>query len=257
MIEPLSIEIRPGVERPDWSLVTSVAAREALGSRDASRPDLVGTWATGLTAHQDLVWRKTLELFVRLGRSPLLTEIARASDLEDEKVLALARELEERDLAGLNEAATGIAYAYPLTAQRTEHRVTLAGHRLCAPCAVDALGVGAMYGADTVIESTCRQCQANITVRTAHRGTEIADAHPSTMMIWYDTNYDRKAATSCCPSIAFFCSLQHLREWHASPGVQRTGYELMLVDAFQVARALFGPLLRAPTLNLGTWNATA
>lgn len=38
----MMIEIRPGVARPDWSAVTSPAAREALKERDADRgPRLV------------------------------------------------------------------------------------------------------------------------------------------------------------------------------------------------------------------------
>lgn len=57
----MTVEIRPGVERPDWSAVTSGLARAALESRDARRPSLVNAWPIGLTAREDLIgaghWR--------------------------------------------------------------------------------------------------------------------------------------------------------------------------------------------------------
>lgn len=117
----LALEIRRGVERPDWSVVESSAARAALSERDARRPALARAWATRLTASQDQVWRKILELFAALGRRPEITEIGDALQLTDDEARRLVRELGEHNLASLDESAAAIAYAYPLTARRTEH----------------------------------------------------------------------------------------------------------------------------------------
>lgn len=242
----MTIEIRPGIERPDWSVVTRAAAREALLARGRGRPGPVETWAVDLKASQDLVWRTTLELFARLGRPPRTAEIALESKLTEDVVQQLVSELQSQDLLGLDDSGAAIGYVYPLTARRTEHRVTLNDHVLHALCAVDALGVGAMYRTDVVIESSCRSCSADITVRTAQHGTALADARPDGAMAWYDMAYDRSAATSCCPSIAFFCSAQHLREWRDAQCPKRAGYPLTLDEAFEVGRALFGPVLRMP-----------
>jgi len=242
----MTIEIRPGVERPDWSVVKSAVATKALTERDARRIGLARAWGTSLAAPQDLAWRRTLELFRALGRPPLVAEIGRDLGLGEEETRGLLHGLEERDLLGLDEAATAILYVYPLTARKTEHRIELADRALHALCAVDALGVGAMYGTDVSIASSCRRCRAAVDVRTGEQGTTIAEARPSGVMIWYDLAYDRKAATSCCPSIAFFCGTEHLRMWRAEEGADRLGYELTLAEALEVSRALFGPLLRVP-----------
>jgi hypothetical protein len=242
----MTIEIRPGIERPDWSAVKSAVAAEALRERDARRPGLATAWAVGLTSEQDLAWRRTLELFAALGRAPLVAEVASDLRLQVEATRTLLRALEQRDLAGLDESASTIAFVYPLTARRTEHRVKLGDHVLHALCAVDALGVGAMYGADVQIESACRRCGAGIAVRTAGCGTSIAEADPGGAMVWYDLAYDRKAATSCCPSIAFFCGAAHLEAWRAGEGARRAGHALTVAEAFEVGQALFGPLLRTP-----------
>ncbi|HVH84446.1 MAG TPA: alkylmercury lyase family protein [Steroidobacteraceae bacterium] len=243
----MTIEIRPGVERPDWSVVTSAAARQALLARDRRRLGSIETWPVGLTASQDLVWRTTLELFARLGRPPQTVEIALEAKLAEAAVRQLVCELRSHDLLGLDDNAAAIGYIYPLTARRTEHRITLNRHALHALCAVDALGVGAMYRADVVIESSCRSCGADITVRTAQDGTALAAAQPAGVMVWYDLAYDRSAAASCCPSIAFFCGAQHLRQWRDAQGAKRVGTPLTLDEAFEVGRALFGPVLRMST----------
>jgi alkylmercury lyase len=227
----MTIEIRSGVERPDWSVVKSAVVRGALKARDARRPGLARAWGAGLAATQDLAWRRTLELFCALGRPPLVAEIGRDLRLDEEETRGLIRELEERDLVGLDETAPAIGYAYPLTARKTEHRVRVAAHLLHALCAVDALGVGAIYGTDVLVESSCRRCRTAVRVCTGKQGTAIADARPSAVMVWYDLAYDRKAATSCCPAIAFFCGAEHLRMWRADEGARRSGYDLTLAEA--------------------------
>jgi hypothetical protein len=178
-------------------------------------------------------------------RLPVL-EIGKAVWLGDDETRRLISDLAEHDLVGLDGAASAITYAYPLTVQKTEHRINLSGQVLYALCAVDALGVGAMYGTDVIIESSCRRCRAEVAIHTAEQGTVMAEGRPSGAMVWYDLAYDRKAATSCCPSIAFFCGAQHLREWRSDEGAKRLGYALTLDEAFEVGRALFGPLLRMP-----------
>ena len=253
----MTIEIRSGVERPDWSVVKSTVVRTALMERDARRSGLARAWGAGLAAPQDLAWRRTLQIFCTLGRPPLVAEIGRDLGLGEGETRGLIRDLEQRDLVGLDEAASAIGYAYPLTARKTEHRVKLADHVLHALCAVDALGVGAMYGTDSFVRSSCRRCGAAVSVRTDKQGTAIADARPSGVMVWYDLAYDRKAATSCCPSIAFFCGAEHLRMWRADEGANRSGYDLTLAEAFEVGRALFGPLLRVPAAGAGRATAAS
>src|SRR5262252_4316417 len=80
----MTAEIRPGIYRPDWSVVTRLAAREALQERDASRLGLAGKWDQTLDPVQDRVWRTVLELFARSARSPRLHEIGEETGLTAE-----------------------------------------------------------------------------------------------------------------------------------------------------------------------------
>jgi hypothetical protein len=66
----MAAEIRPGVYRPDWSLVTKAAAREALIGRDRARAGPAEKWIDALPTVQDLTWRTVLQLFAQLGRPP-------------------------------------------------------------------------------------------------------------------------------------------------------------------------------------------
>jgi alkylmercury lyase len=110
-------------------------------------------------------------------------------------------------------------------------------------CAVDALGVGSMYGADTSIQSRCRHCGRTLRIAIAESGRALASVDPLDGLVWYDFAYDRCAATSCCPSIAFFCSDVHLEQWQSAQAGRRAGVRLAMDEALEVGRAIFGPVL--------------
>lgn len=239
-----AVEIRPGVQRPDWSIVTSAAARDALLARDRSRPGPVEAWTTALPQPQDAVWRAVIALFARLGRPPQWAEIAVEANLSERAVEEILSELERNDLLAVDKDRRSISYAYPFTARPSAHRISVHGHQLRALCAIDALGVGAMCDTDVVIESSCQLCGAAISIETARRGTTLWNVQPGDAVVWYDLDYDCCAATSCCPSIAFFCSDGHLENWRIAQARQPTGRRLMLADAFEIGRALFEPVLK-------------
>ena len=192
----MAAEIRPGVHRPDWSVVTKPAAREALIGRDRSRAGPAEEWIDALPMPQDLVWRTVLQLFGRFGRPPHLSEVGTAIGLVPEQVRMLVSELQAHDLLGMDEAASTIVYAYPLTGAATDHRVELYGHTLNALCAIDALGVGGMYQTDVTVASSCRLCATGIEIRTARKGAALRDARPAAPVVWYEFAHGHAAATS-------------------------------------------------------------
>lgn len=238
-----SVQLRPGVFRPDWTAVTAQAARQALLARGASRSSLVGAWAKPLEPRADLLWRAAVRGFAANGRSPAIAELAAQTGLMGEQARALLRSLAERDLLGLTADGEAVVYAYPFTGHWTSHVVQLDGRRLNALCAVDALGVGAMCQSDIVIDSACQHCGAAIRIDTLDRGLQIASASPQTAVVWYDFSYCCSAATSCCPNIAFFCSDEHVSAWRGSGAATQAGQRLTLPEALEVGRALFGPVL--------------
>src|SRR6266851_9192142 len=95
-------EIRPGIHRPDWSVVTGPEARAALLGRDRSRTGLAEKWNQPLEPAQDRVWRTVLELFARSGRPPHLHEICKETGLSGENLRVLVSELQAHDLLGMD-----------------------------------------------------------------------------------------------------------------------------------------------------------
>jgi mercuric reductase len=239
----LTSVLRPGVLFPDWSAVTSAAARSTLVAM------IEVTWNTRVwrqqTAAEDEMRRAILELYARLGRAPAPEEIGMAS----EHVFTLLHRQAKRDLVVLDgDRLTG---AYPLTDRRTEHRVRVEGPTLHAMCAIDALGVGAMYGTSSVIESRCRLCRAAIDITTADRGRRLETVLPAETMVLAGIAYRGGcAATSLCTTIAFFCSEAHLRQWPFGQASEGTGFRLSSDEAFEVGRAIFGPTLAPPALQV-------
>jgi hypothetical protein len=188
-----------------------------------------------------------LELFARSGRPPHLHEIGDETGFAGGNVRTLVAEPEAHDLLGSDPSADVVLYAYPFTGDPTEHRVWLRGRQLRAVCAIDALGIAAMFGTDVVIESSCRVCGAGIEIGTAQDGKSLSYARPVEAVVWYDLAYSGCAAASCCRSIAFFCSETELQPWVSAQTPQPTGYRLTLDDALEVGRALFEPVLAATT----------
>ena len=238
-----AIEIRAGVFRPDWSVVATRRAYEALAGRMAARAGLLDKWAVRLGISEDLVWRTILRLYVDFGRPPELVEIAAFTGMGADVAAASLDVLQARDLIGLDPHGGGIGLAYPFTQAATGHSVELKGRTLQALCAIDALGIGAMYETDVTVSSSCRQCGSLIRVRTAGKGRQLEDVVPSKAVVWYDFAYDGSAAASCCPAITFFCSGEHLDQWRRDQGTGRTGIDLAMAEALEVGRAIFGPVL--------------
>ena len=239
----MTAEIRPRIRRPDWSAVTRRAAREALLARDRSRIGLAKRWNHTLAPAQDRVWRTVLELFARSGKPPHLFEISEETGLSIENLRTFIGELEAHDLLGSGPSADVVRYAYPFSSDQTEHRVQLRGRKLHAVCAIDALGIAAMFGTDVVIESSCRVCGGGIEIGTAQRGKSLSYARPVNPVVWYDLAYSGCAAASCCPSIALFCSEGELQQWVSAQNPEPKGYRLTLDEAPEVGRALFEPVL--------------
>lgn len=239
---PADVEIRPGVRRPDWSVVTLPAAGEALRARSSSRSSLIDCWLVALNFAEDLVWRRVLVLFADLGRAPGAAEIADGTGLGEESVGHVLKTLQRHDLVELAEGDGSIVTAYPFTNRATGHVVTLGARSLNALCAVDALGAGAMYRRDAAVESRCRVCDGPIRIATADSGKAVSTVSPPETVVWYDTIYDGSAASSCCTRIAFFCSDEHLNQWLRASG-GRSGRRLSVEEALEVGRAIFAPVL--------------
>jgi hypothetical protein len=229
--------VRPGVAMPDWSLATAEAARQAL----AAMTEIEGllTRLSNFEPIEDGVWRAVLEGYPEAGRAPFIAEIASRTGLDPQTVRRVLRRLQARDVVLLDESGDAITGAYPLRA-----------HTLHAMCAIDALGVGAMYGEDVAIESACLQCGHPIAIRTRDRGFALKTAVPGGAVVWAGLHYANKcAATSLCRVLAFFCGDEHLESWRRINAPNPAdGMRLTLAEALQLGKAHFVPS-SAPASN--------
>ncbi len=238
----LEIPLRPGVVFPDWSAVTSGTVREALETVFGLMRVEEG-WA-GLSAEEDRLRVAILTLYRELGHPPDAGAIAKATGVSRERVAALLPQLKTRDMVVLDPESGEITGAYPFTERRTDHRVRLGGTTLNAMCAIDALGAGAMYGADAAIESSCRHCRAEIRITTREAGEVVGEATPPETVVWFGIHYQDQAATSLCTVLAFFCCDAHLEAWRVENSGPN-GYRLSLDEGMQAGKAIFTPFLAA------------
>jgi mercuric reductase len=238
-----ALELRPGTAFPHWPAVTSTASAEALKAI-FSAFDLVQRWS-GYSGEEDNVRRASIEGLAELDEGPDISWIAKRTRYDRTRVMVLLSRLTVRDLVVRNGDGTRIVGAYPLTTKATEHRVTIGGRTVQAMCAVDALGTGAMFGADAVIESRCRACGVPIRIATRNRGTSLDQVEPASAVVWSGIHYEGAcAATSLCTVIAFFCDRPHAEEWREANHV--AGFLLTPEEAKQVGVALFAPVLASP-----------
>lgn len=237
-----TVTIRPGVEMPDWSQITSpeTEAEAALGAilEIFHFADCFADYSAG----EDLVRRTLIRLYGELGRAPNALEIVLAAGFEQRQIEFALAALRRRDLVVLDEQSGAVKGAYPFTERETGHRVKLGGVTLNAMCAVDALGAGAMFADDCEIESSCRECGAAIRVTTAGQGGRLGSVQPQSAMVWNGIHYEGQAFDSLCTVIAFFCSPAHLEQWLSAREGSK-GYRLTMDEAMQVGKAIFRPVL--------------
>ena len=86
-------EIRSGIRRPDWSVVTRPAALAALTGRDRIR-GICERWNQPLEEISAFLWRTVLDLFARFARPPSVLEIAETASLTVAQVGVILAELQ-------------------------------------------------------------------------------------------------------------------------------------------------------------------
>jgi mercuric reductase len=241
--------IRPDVMFPDWTVIRSNTARNALLA-------ILGDFRLdkcwrNYSPDKDRLRSNIIQYFASTGYAPRLDDLRSLTGMADDVITGLLEQLHRRDLVVID--AGRLVGAYPLTDRQTDHEVEIARASVHAMCAVDALGVGAMLGEDVKIASICRHCRTPIRLGTRAAGSELAAASPADTIVWSGVRTDAGcAADTLCTTIAFFCSDPHLRAWRDQhhPGTQ--GYRLSLDEALQIGHAIFGPTLRGVAAQTAT-----
>jgi hypothetical protein len=109
-----------------------------------------------------------------------------------------------------------------------------------AKCAIDALGVPAMLGADAVIITADPASGHPITV-TVRNGQPVAES-ASTVVFVAAHPSGGPSADTCCDYLNFFTDRPAAQAW-AHAHLYVTGEPLDLADATQLSGTIFGTLL--------------
>jgi hypothetical protein len=225
------------------SSVASPHAREALLAIENAGALI--SWC-GLSAEEDRVRIALLQMYAEQGRAPAIADLATRVGLTASQLQAVLVTLEARDVIVRDSETGRIIGAYPFTEAETEHRVDLGAQTLSAMCAIDALGIGAMYDRDVRIRSSCRMCGTTIEVETLNLGRQLAYWTPETAIVWSGIRYEHGcAATSLCKVLAFFCSDEHLAAWRQQQGEDVRGFRLSMEEGLETGRAIFENSLKA------------
>lgn len=245
MAEALEITLPSGAVFPDWSCVTSPVARAALVAlfgieRCEQR------WA-GLGADEDRVRRAVLEAYLTTGRAPTLGELGPATGFDAATLRAKLADLVRRDIVVAGDNGEAIAGAYPFVERTRGHGLCIEGVEINAMCAIDALGAGAMCGADAVIDSACAHCGGAIHIETRDRGAALAAVLPADAVVRVSIeNFNGCSADSICRVMSYFCSDDHLQSWRDANNAHGEDYRLSMDEALQTGKAIFAPLLKEP-----------
>ena len=238
----LEIEIAPGIMFPNWSVVTSAKTVDALGAFfEAFGAE--ARWA-GIAPEEDRVRRLILAQYVATGHAPTPAGLSELTGLSRDAVGRLLKNLNVRDLVVLGERGETITGAYPFSENDTGHLVHLGGGALNAMCVIDALGAGAMYGEDSVVDSSCLNCARLVRVATGDGGGAIEAVSPENAVVWSGIqNTGGCSADTMCKVMTFFCSDDCLNSWRAGREPAPKGFRLSMDEGLQMGKAIFMPLL--------------
>jgi hypothetical protein len=211
----------------------AVPAPSVARLRDALEPGAALTaWrarARPLNAAQRAVHQAILRTFTATGRPPEHSD-------SDADVLAQLHDLDAIRLA----PDGAIAVAYPFSATPTRHRVRIGDRtEVYAMCAIDALGISAMLGEDTRIDSVDVTTGRPISVVMSGNGTTW---DPGAAVVFVSADAAGPSADCCCDHLNFFADTATARAWRVvHPHV--LGEILTPAQAEGLAARLFGHLL--------------
>jgi hypothetical protein len=211
---------------------------------DPVRPgEVVSAWrsrALPLDPVEKAVHQAILRAFAATGRPPAgsdLNAVTAGSGRATADVLAALHELDAIRLAPDGR----IAVAYPFSAAPTRHNVRIGDRvEVYAMCAIDALGMSAMLGEDTRIDSVEVTTGHPITVTMTESATRW-DPAGAVAFIGADAA-GGPSADCCCDYLNFFTDTAAAQAWTAAhPHVP--GQILTQAEAEDLGARLFGHLL--------------
>lgn len=198
------------------------------------------TSAIPLDPAEKALHRAILRTFAGTGRPPAPGDLDPASAGSGRSTADLLAALHDLDAIRLTPDGQ-IAVAYPFSATPTRHRVRIGDRTdVFAMCAIDAVGMSAMLGEDTRIDSTDVTTGQPITVAMIAGHTRW-DPPGAVVFVGADAG-GGPSADSCCDYLNFFADEAAATAW-TTTHPQIPGRVLTQAEAEDLGTRLFGPLL--------------
>ncbi len=179
-------------------------------------------------------------LWPEIGRAPRPREIASALGIDERDVIRALDALSSREFPCGHierpEQSDRIVFAWPLSNVPTEYVLTIGDSKpVYGRCAIDALGVSAMYGKPVEIEAT--SVASGSPMRISVNGDRLERAEPADAVVWL-------GGEDCgCDEMLLFASRSELAEWRRRLG-KPEGKTLSLEEATAYGVRFFGGRLR-------------
>jgi hypothetical protein len=217
-------------------------AQPPVLERPALEPsEVLSAWrsrAVPLDSVEKPIHQAILRDYATTGRPPTPSDLDAV--IASAPVSSVLSALHEADAIRLD-AGGNIAVAYPFSTEPTRHRVRIADRvEVYAMCAIDALGISAMVGQDTRIESIDVTTGEPITVTMTADGVTW---EPDQAAVFVGAAAGGgPSADCCCDYLNFFTDHASAQAWAAAhPDVP--GQILDQVEAVGLATRLPQPLL--------------
>jgi hypothetical protein len=190
------------------------------------------------------VQQEVLRGFASTGAQPEPAQLDRVVEPFGVPAAAVLAELAAEDFLTLDDSGR-IRAAYPFSAEETEHVVRIAdGPTVFSMCAIDALGIPVMLGADAVISS--RDPVTGERVRVEFTGGR-ATWHPASAVVYNGTLPEAgPAAAVCCGVLRFFTDRGTAERW-IGQHADLSGAVLDHQEAERLGADIFGSLLSTST----------
>ena len=189
-----------------------------------------------ITAEMRKVYLDVSNTLLEQGRRSSLAEVARNTDLSVDSVEKIFDAFESVYGIYTDPFFKHVIAFYPLSAIPTIHKLIRpeGGRVAYSPCAMDALTLPPTLGRDLRVESSCRYCDADISLDYGDNGTRIVDRAPEDIWLWLEDRIPGNAPyyLIVCINTNFFCCKDHLDKWQTEETMTHSGKGYSLDEAF-------------------------
>jgi hypothetical protein len=182
-----------------------------------------------------------LKSYILNGKSPGIHELLNSFNKSENEIVSVLEKLQEFDI--INFKNSQIICSYPFSNNQTDFLVKINNlSNVFALCATDAFGIHFLSKENCGIFSKCPQCQAKIEIQLSE---EIITNQNTENIVEFVSLPENCNCTSesFCPTIKFFCSVEHINKWKSNQKYDFEGEIYSLDEVLYHSKKIFSDLL--------------